>query len=112
CPASASGPVRLGVLGAGLFASQVLLPAVQKAGDVELLGVCTATGGTGRHAATRFGFRYCTTDETEILRDTSVNTVLVATRHHLHAAQVIAALEAGKHVFCEKPLCLTEQELR
>lgn len=104
-------PVRVGVLGAGLFAGQVLLPAIQKAGGIEFAGICTATGGTGKHAASRFGFRYCTTDENEILRDTSVNTVLVATRHNLHARQVIAALQAGKHVFCEKPLCLSSQEL-
>jgi predicted dehydrogenase/threonine dehydrogenase-like Zn-dependent dehydrogenase len=109
--ASKTGPVRIGVLGAGLFASQVLLPAIQKSGEVELVGVCTATGGTGRHAATRFGFRYCTTDESEILRDVSVNTVLVATRHHLHAQQVMASLEAGKHLFCEKPLCVNPEEL-
>jgi len=106
-----TGPVRLGVLGAGLFASQVLLPAIQRAREIEFLGVCTATGGTGRHAATRFGFRYCTTDQSEILRDNAVNTVLVATRHNLHAPQVIAALEAGKHVFCEKPLCVNSEEL-
>ncbi len=104
-------PVRVGVLGAGLFAGQVLLPAMQKAGGIEFAGVCTATGGTGKHKASRFGFRYCTTEEAEIFRDTSVNTVLVATPHHLHARQVIAALQAGKHVFCEKPLCLTTQEL-
>jgi predicted dehydrogenase len=103
--------VRVGVLGAGLFASQVLLPAMQKAGEIELVGVCTATGGNASHAASRFGFRYCTTDESEILGNSSVNTVLIATRHHLHAGQVIASLEAGKHVFCEKPLCLDEQEL-
>ena len=40
-----------------------------------------------------------------------MNTVVIATRHHLHAAQVLKALIAGKHVFCEKPLCLTEDEL-
>jgi predicted dehydrogenase/threonine dehydrogenase-like Zn-dependent dehydrogenase len=109
--AAAIGAVRLGVFGAGLFASQVLLPAIQKSQGVELLGVCTASGGTGRHAASRFGFRYCTTDESEILRDSTVNTVLIATRHHLHARQVIASLESGKHVFCEKPLCLNREEL-
>ncbi|HEU5402773.1 MAG TPA: bi-domain-containing oxidoreductase [Terriglobales bacterium] len=110
-PGKTEEPVRVGVLGAGLFAGQVLLPAMQKAGGIEFAGVCTATGGTGKHAASRFGFRYCTTDEAEIFHDESINTVLVATRHHLHARQVIAALQAGKHVFCEKPLCLSIEEL-
>ena len=103
--------VRVGALGAGVFAGQVLLPAMQKAGGIEFTGVCTATGGTGRHIGARFGFGYCTTDENEILSDGSINTVLISTRHQLHAAQVLAALRAGKHVFCEKPLCLRRDEL-
>src|SRR5205823_8407087 len=63
------------------------------------------------HAADKFGFRYCTTDQEQIVDDPEMNTVVIATRHHLHAAQVLKALIAGKHVFCEKPLCLTEDEL-
>ena len=106
-----AGVVRVGAIGAGLFAGQVLLPAMKKAGDIEFAGVCTATGGSSRHAGSKFGFCYCTTDENEILKDASVNTVVIATRHNLHAAQVLAALRAGKHVFCEKPLCLKRDEL-
>ena len=60
----------------------------------------------------KFGFGYCTTDEAQLIQDPGVNTVVIATRHHLHAKQVLAALAAGKHVFCEKPLCLSEEELR
>lgn len=106
-----AGIVRIGAIGAGLFAGQVLLPAMKKAGGIELAGVCTATGGSSRHIGAKFGFGYCTTDENEILQDASVNTVIIATRHHLHAAQVLAALRAGKHVFCEKPICLQREEL-
>ena len=78
---------------------------------VELIGLCSATGSHAHHAAQKFGFRYCATEEEKILSDVAVNTVVIATRHHLHAQQVLAALAAGKHVFCEKPLCLTEEEL-
>jgi predicted dehydrogenase/threonine dehydrogenase-like Zn-dependent dehydrogenase len=106
-----AGVVHVGALGAGLFAGQVLLPAMKKAGGIEFGGVCTATGGSSRHIGAKFGFRYCTTDENEILKDASVNTVMIATRHNLHAMQVLAALRAGKHVFCEKPLCLKRDEL-
>ena len=60
----------------------------------------------------KFDFRYCTTDEAQLIHDPAINTVVIATRHHLHAKQVLAALAAGKHVFCEKPLCLSEGELR
>jgi predicted dehydrogenase len=107
----ALGRVRVGVVGAGTFAMGTLLPAIKEIGGVEWCGVCTATGVRARHAAEKFGFRYCATEENEILRDERVNTVVIATRHNLHARQVMAALGAGKHVFCEKPLCLTEEEL-
>jgi len=104
-------PICLGVLGAGTFAMGTLLPAVKRLGGVELVGVCAANGSHARHAAEKFGFRYCATDEQKILSDPDVNTVLIATRHHLHAPQVLAAIKAGKHIFCEKPLCLSELEL-
>jgi predicted dehydrogenase len=85
---------------------------MKKVPGVELIGICTATGSKARHVGEKFGFRYCTTDELSILDYPEINTVVVATRHHLHARQVVAALDAGKHIFCEKPLCLSESELR
>jgi len=103
--------IRVGVLGAGTFALGTLLPALKQVGEVELVGVCAASGSHARHAAEKFGFRYCATDEQKILAAPDVNTVIIATRHHLHAQQVLAAIEVGKHVFCEKPLCLSEAEL-
>jgi len=101
----------IGLLGAGSFATSTLLPAMKHVEGVDLTGICAANGSHARHAAEKFGFRYCATDEEQILRDPKVNTVVIATRHHLHAAQVLAALRAGKNVFCEKPLCLTQDEL-
>jgi predicted dehydrogenase/threonine dehydrogenase-like Zn-dependent dehydrogenase len=106
-----TGRVSIGLLGAGVFATGTLLPALMSSSDAALVGVCAATGARSRHAARKFGFRYCTTDEAQIVHDPSVNTLVIATRHHLHANQVLAALKAGKHVFCEKPLCLSEAEL-
>jgi predicted dehydrogenase/threonine dehydrogenase-like Zn-dependent dehydrogenase len=103
--------VGIGLLGAGAFAMATLLPAIKPIDGVNFIGVCTANGSHARHAANKFGFRYCATDEENLLEDPAVNTVVVATRHHLHAAQVLASLKAGKHVFCEKPLCLSEHEL-
>jgi predicted dehydrogenase len=105
------GRVGIGVLGAGAFAANTLLPALKRTGKVDLIGISAATGTHARHAADKFGFRYCATDEEEILRDPEVDTVVIATRHHLHAEQVIRALRSGKHVFCEKPLCLNDAEL-
>jgi predicted dehydrogenase len=76
-----------------------------------LVAVCAATGSHAQHVERKFGFRSCTTDDVQLMHDPAVNAVVIATRHHLHARQVLAALAAGKHVFCEKPLCLLEEEL-
>ena len=110
-PKNGAKEVAVGVLGAGSFATSTLLPAIKQVEGVQLVGVCAANGSHARNAADKFGFAYCTTDEEQILGNAETNTVVVATRHHLHARQVQAALRAGKHVFCEKPLCLNEQEL-
>lgn len=111
-PTTTGRSLAIGFLGAGSFATSILLPAMQKVDGIALIGVCTATGAHSRHAAEKFGFQFSTTNENEILRDDKVGTVVIATRHHLHAQQFLAALRYGKHVFCEKPLCLNEEELR
>lgn len=104
--------ISVGLLGAGVFAAGTLIPALKASADTNLIAVCSATGSHAQHAARKFGFRYCTTDDSQLIHDPAINTVVIATRHHLHAPQVLSALAAGKHVFCEKPLCLTEGELR
>jgi predicted dehydrogenase/threonine dehydrogenase-like Zn-dependent dehydrogenase len=111
-PTGNESSIRLGFLGTGSFAISTLLPAIKKVDGIEFSSACAANGSHARHAARKFGFRSCTTDEHEILDDSSVSTVAIATRHHLHAAQTVAAIRAGKHVFCEKPLCLNDAELR
>jgi len=103
--------LSVGVLGAGIFATGTLLPALKRIRGVDRVALCSATGAHAHHAAETFGFRICTTDEEPIFSDFPLNAVLIATRHHLHARQVLRALEAGKHVFCEKPLCLKQAEL-
>jgi predicted dehydrogenase/threonine dehydrogenase-like Zn-dependent dehydrogenase len=110
--AEAVKKVQLGVLGAGNFANAVLLPALQKMRDVDLVGIASATGLNARKAADRFGFAYATSEEGEILQDERVNTIAILTRHHLHARQVVAGLQSKKHVFCEKPLALNRDELK
>jgi predicted dehydrogenase/threonine dehydrogenase-like Zn-dependent dehydrogenase len=108
-PLSAS--IGLGVLGAGNFAQSTLLPALKAIPGIGFVGVCNSTGPRSRSAAAKFGFSYCSNSETELLHDPNINAVLIATRHRLHASQSLAALKAGKSVFCEKPLCLNETEL-
>jgi predicted dehydrogenase len=103
--------MKIGVLGAGSFAMSTLLPAIKQIRGVELVGVCAASGSHARHAGEKFGFRYCATDGRRLINDPDINTVVIATRHHLHAEQVLAGLAAGKHIFCEKPICLSEDDL-
>jgi predicted dehydrogenase/threonine dehydrogenase-like Zn-dependent dehydrogenase len=103
--------VTVGLLGAGGFASSTLIPAIQ-ASRTSLVSVCAATGSHAKHAASKFKFESCTTDDAALIHDPRLNTVVVATRHHLHSKQVLASLAAGKNVFCEKPLCLCEDELQ
>ena len=110
-PTAGHSSVRVGFIGAGSFACSTLLPAIKRTGGVDLVITAAANGSHARHATAKFGFRSCTTDEHEVIDHLEVNTVVIATRHHLHAPQVTAALRAGKHVFCEKPLCLNQAEL-
>ena len=110
-PAPAAADVNVGVLGAGLFANGTLLPVMKATERVSLRGIASGTGVTAKRAADRFGFAYCASAADELLNDPSINTVAILTRHVLHARQVETALRAGKHVFVEKPLCLTHEEL-
>ena len=103
--------VVLGVVGAGSFASTVLLPAVTKVG-VSLEAIATRGGASGRHYGKKFGFKTCTTDTDSLFANSAINTIVVLTRHDSHADLVCKALEAGKHVFVEKPLAITAEQLK
>ncbi len=105
------GPVRLGVIGAGNYASRVLLPALTKAG-AQIVTIASSGGVSGSYAARKFGAHETTTDTDAVLTDERANAIVIATRHSSHARLVVRALQAGKHVFVEKPLALTLEELR
>lgn len=100
------GVVRVGLIGAGLFARTTLLPEVRRVAGLRLAGVATASGSSAHSAARAFGFDYATADPQEILQDADIDCVLIATRHDSHARLAAAALRAGKDVFVEKPLAL------
>jgi predicted dehydrogenase/threonine dehydrogenase-like Zn-dependent dehydrogenase len=102
--------VVAGFLGAGNFTGRTLLPAM-KGLPVRLRTIVSSGGVSGAHLAKKFGFEQSGTDAQDVLDDPQINTVFITTRHNAHARQVLAALEAGKHVFVEKPLCLTLEEL-
>jgi predicted dehydrogenase len=103
--------VKLGVLGAGLFANATLLPTLRKVDGVELVGIASAGGLHAQHSARKFGFAYATSSDYEIINDPNINTVAILTRHDTHAELVVKTLQAGKHVFVEKPLVISSDQL-
>jgi len=107
----ARGTVRLGQIGAGNYAKSMLMPYFPALESLSLEGLCTTRGANAESLARRFGFRKATTDAGELLRDPEVNAIMVVTRHDSHARYAAAALEAGKHVYVEKPLALSEEQL-
>ncbi|MEZ6070294.1 MAG: bi-domain-containing oxidoreductase [Pirellulales bacterium] len=102
---AATGKVSIGVIGAGNYTKIRLLPELRKSG-ARLATIASASGVTAAQAARKFGFEASTSDYETILRDDSINTVFITTRHHQHAPMAVAALEAGKHVFVEKPAAI------
>jgi predicted dehydrogenase len=103
--------VKLGVLGAGLYANATLLPAIKKIPGIDRVGIASAGGLHARHSGEKFGFAYATANDDEVLNDPAINTVAILTRHNTHADLVVKALQAGKHVFVEKPLAISPEQL-
>ena len=101
--------VRIGLIGAGSFARSVLLPELRR--HAALTAVASRTGVSAKAAAADLGAQLATTDAAELIASDDVDAVVIATRHDSHASLAIAALEAGKHVFVEKPLALDRDEL-
>jgi len=103
--------ISIGFIGAGNFARGVLLPQLRKLDGLRLKGICTTIGMNAAEIGKKEGFEFATTDYRRILEDPDINTLFIATRHDTHARFVCEALQAGKHVFVEKPLCLNLNEL-
>jgi predicted dehydrogenase/threonine dehydrogenase-like Zn-dependent dehydrogenase len=108
-PAAAGTPV-IGFIGAGSYATQVLIPAFARTG-ARLKSVVSNTGVSAVHAARRYRLEEAGTDASALLADPEIEALVISTRHDSHARYVVAALEAGKHVFVEKPLCVSGEQL-
>lgn len=104
--------VRWGIIGAGGVARRRTMPAINKARDAELAALMVRDQARAEKLAVEFGARRAYSDWRELLGDPDVDAVHVATPVHLHAEQVIAAAEAGKHVLCDKPMALSTVEAR
>src|SRR5579875_651125 len=110
-PLASTEPVRIGFIGAGNYASSMLLPHLAGKAGVELARVATRRPLSAANAKKKFGFLEVGTDVDALLGDTSLHAVFIVTRHSSHASFVCQALEAGKAVFVEKPLALSQEAL-
>jgi len=106
---TASDPVA-GIIGAGNFTKATMLPALQKA-KAPVKFIASAGGLSGTLLAKKAGIARSTTRYQDMLEDEQVRLVMITTRHNQHARQTLEALQAGKHVFVEKPLALSYEEL-
>ncbi len=110
--AALAGRVRLGIIGAGAFARGTHLPNLKFLSDrVKVTAICAASSASAAATAAQAGATLVATDYNDVLKSTDVDAVLISTRHDSHASIAIAALKVGKHVFLEKPLALTMEEL-
>ncbi len=105
------GGTGVSFIGTGSFAQTFLLPGVARNRGARPEAICTRTGLTAADAGRRFGFARAVGTPEEVFSDPATDAVFIATRHDRHGPETLAALAAGKHVFVEKPLCLTIQEL-
>ena len=101
---------QIGIIGAGNYTGATMMPAL-KACKAQIKYIASAQGMTAKVMAKKYGVPMATSDYHEILNDKDVDLVMITTRHDLHARMVIEALQAGKNVFVEKPLCLNEEQL-
>lgn len=100
----------IGIIGAGNFTGSTILPVLKKL-NASVKYIASSKGLSGTMLAKKFNVAYSTTNYSDIISDEDVDAVIITTRHNVHASQVIECLNAGKHVFVEKPLALTLDEI-
>jgi len=102
----------IGIIGAGSFCRGMHLPNIKKLDNIfQIHAVANRTGNKARSVVEQYKAKYSTTSYRELLDDNQINSVIISTRHDTHASIVCDSLEAGKHVFVEKPLALSSSEL-
>ena len=104
--------INLGLIGAGSFARSMMLPLMQQSGLYCFRGLATTGGVSTGQTNEMFPFEYTTNEYKKLLIDDRIDLIAISTQHNSHAKFVIEALNAGKNVYCEKPLCLKLDELK
>lgn len=106
-----SHQIKVGLIGAGNFARSTILPTMKEIGSFYFRGMATTGGTASAQANEMFPFDYTTNDYKKLLSDEEIDLIVISTQHNSHARFIVEALGAGKHVYCEKPLCLSLEEL-
>lgn len=107
-----SGKINVALVGPGSFAQSVHLPNLETLGNTyNLRAVVSGTGANAKGVSERYGAEYASTDLDDVLSDDSVDMVMICARHHLHASMAMRAAKAGKAVFVEKPMAVSQEEL-
>ena len=103
-----SDEVRISFIGAGSFAQNMLLPHLKKE---NLVTVANKHSHSSANISVKWGFKGSTTDVKKLINDSNSNIIFIASYHNTHFDYIIQGLNAGKHIFVEKPICLTMNEL-
>ena len=106
-----SNAINIGMVGAGSFARSVILPTMKASGHYNFIGLATTGGISAAQANEVFPFEYMTNEYKKLLEDDRIDLIVISTQHNSHAKFIVEALNAGKSVYCEKPLCLNLEEL-
>jgi len=105
------GKIGVGIIGGGNFVRGAILPNMTKIPDYELIGIATSGSSSSGQVTKKYSFRYATTDYKQLLQDPDIDFIIIATPHNTHATLAIEALDAGKHVYTEKPLAINMKQL-
>ena len=104
--------IRLGICGCGVFVEKGIMPQIQKVDTIEIAGVYDANTVHSGEFAEKFGIRKVYSDYDEILNDKGVDAVYICIPNIFHKEYAIRAANAGKHVFCEKPMSVNADNCR
>jgi len=103
--------IGIGLIGSGNFARSTILPNLTKIDDFELVGLSTSGSTSAGQTVKKYDFKYSTTEYKKLLEDKDIDLIIIATPHNTHAKFAIEALDAGKHVYVEKPLAINMEQL-
>jgi len=107
----AQDKIGIGLIGSGNFARNTILPNLTKIDDFELVGLSTSGSTSAGQTIKKYNFKYSTTEYKKLLEDKDIDLIIIATPHNTHAKFAIEALDAGKHVYVEKPLAINMEQL-